>query len=325
MSHRELPRIVCVCGPTASGKSSFAVSLAERVKAEILCADSLQVYRHLDIGTAKPTPEERRRIAHHLFDIRDPDQPFNAALYKELADSAIAEVQARGHLPLLVGGTGLYLRILVRGIFEAPKPDTELRNRLEQEMKAYGIEYLYRRLQLVDPVWAEKVDGRDRIRIMRGLEIYEQTGIPLSEHQQVHDFGEPSYQALKIGIQVKRQDLYRRIEKRAHLMVSQGLLEEYRDLRKKGFGQDLKPLNSLGYRQMAEYEAGQCTWEQAVANLIRETKRYAKRQMTWFRKEPDIHWVQSPAAKLEAIATDVTRFVARQPLLFDWESHAPWS
>ena len=323
MTRSDLPRLLVLCGPTASGKTSLGIELADAVNGEIVGADSLQVYRHIDIGSAKPTAEERTRVPHHVIDVCELDQPFNAAMYKDMADAAIADIKRRGRLPIVVGGTGLYIRILVRGIFEAPKPDLKLRDRLHAELEAYGVEHLYHRLGLVDPVLAEKVEPHDKNRIMRGLEIFEQTGIPLSEHQRVHDFGEASYETLMVGIKRDRRVLYRRIEERTRQMIRSGLLEEYRELRKRGYGPDLKPLLSLGYRQMGEYEVGECTFEEAVADIVKSTKRYAKRQITWFRKVPNLRWFEPDKSDFDALAADVRRFMAGESPLYDWAVPAP--
>lgn len=200
MSGSAPPKIIIVGGPTASGKTRFGIDLAKAVRGEIVGADSLQIYRHLDVGTAKPTASEQAEVRHHLVDIRDPDETFNAAIFKELADEAIADILGRNKVPIIIGGTGLYLRILVRGLFEAPDADEALRVQLDQEAETYGIEHLYRRLELVDPELAGKIESHDRSRIMRGLEIFEQTGIPLSQHQKAHDYSANSYHTLKIGL-----------------------------------------------------------------------------------------------------------------------------
>lgn len=323
MSAQPAPRIVIICGPTASGKTGFAIELGERIGGEVVGADSLQVYRYLDIGTAKPTAEERARVPHHLVGVLDPDQPFNAALYKEMADEAIGDILARGRVPLVVGGTGLYMRVLVRGIFNAPKPNELLRSRLKKELDAYGVEQLHNRLLQVDPDLAEKVEHHDRNRIIRGLEIFEQTGIPLSEHQRAHDFHGPSYEAMQIGLKIDRPCLYERIAQRTVAMIDAGLLEECKSLLERGFGRDLKPMQSLGYRQICECLAGEKTLEKAIHDIARETKHYAKRQLTWFRKDPDIHWVETPTDHLDSIAADVRRYLGGEPLRLDWTVDTP--
>ena len=323
MSAQPAPRIVIICGPTASGKTGFAIELADRIAGEVVGADSLQVYRHLDIGTAKPTPEELARVPHHLVGVLDPDQPFNAALYKEMADECIGDILARGQVPLVVGGTGLYMRVLVRGIFNAPKPDEQLRSRLKQELEAYGVEQLHNRLLQVDPDLAEKVELHDRNRIIRGLEIFEQTGIPLSEHQRAHDFHGPSYEAMQIGLKIDRPYLYERIAQRTVALIDAGLLDECKGLLERGFSRDLKPMQSLGYRQICEFLAGEKTFEKAIHDITRETKRYAKRQLTWFRRDPEINWVETPMDHLDSIAADVRRFLGGEPLRLEWTEDPP--
>lgn len=323
MSGSIPPKIIIIGGPTASGKTRFGIDLAKAVNGEIVGADSLQIYRHLDIGTAKPTASEQAEVRHHLVDIRDPDEKFNAALFKELADEAIADILQRKKVPIVIGGTGLYLRILVRGLFEAPDADEPLRERLNQEAQAYGIEHLYRRLQLVDPELAAKVELRDRSRIMRGLEIFEQTGIPLSQHQKAHDYSANSYLPLKIALTFPRQELYQRIEMRAKLMIEGGLLEEYERLLEMGYSPSLKPLCSLGYRQMGEHLVGRYSFEQAMQEIIKHTKRYAKRQTTWFRKEDDVHWVAMPIDDITPVVADVRRFLPGEPLALNWTSQPP--
>jgi len=323
MNESTLPKIIVICGPTASGKTELGIALAEAIGGEIVGADSLQVYRHFDIGSAKPTADQRSRVPHHMVDVCDPDESFNAALFKAGADDAISGITSRGRVPIVVGGTGLYLRILVRGIFDAPQPDEDLRIQLRAEMKAYGIEHLYKRLCLVDPSLAEKVEPHDQNRIMRGLEIFEQTGIALSEHQRVHDFGDPSYAVLNIGIKLNRKLLYQRIRMRTETMIKEGLLEEYRALRARGYSPDLKPMMSLGYRQMGDYEAGRNTFEEAVADIVRATKRYAKRQLTWFRKVPNILWWDFVRHDVSSLVADVKRFMSGAELELDWVCDEP--
>lgn len=319
----ELPKIIIVCGPTASGKTSLGIELAEALDGEIVGADSLQLYRYFDVGTAKPTNEQRQRVPHHLVDVRDPTELFNAALYKTLADEAIEGIRSRGRVPIVVGGTGLYLRILVRGIFQAPKPDEVLRERLKQELEVYGIEHLYNRLKLVDPELASKVEHHDRNRIIRGLEIYEQTGIPLSEHQRVHDFDRPSYQAFRLGMRLERSELYDRITRRTASMMDAGLLAECESLIARGYGGDIKPMQSLGYRQLHRHLTEGQPLDEAVQEITKETKRYAKRQLTWFRKDTQTHWVDALNVPVDQLVADARRFLNGEPMSLDWAAEAP--
>ncbi|MFP4598426.1 MAG: tRNA (adenosine(37)-N6)-dimethylallyltransferase MiaA [Persicimonas sp.] len=291
---KGLPKLLVVCGPTAVGKTSLALGVAEELGGEIINADSVQLYRRLDIGTAKPTPAERTRVPHHLFDVLDPDQESNVADYLEMAHAAIAEVHERGKIPVLVGGTGMYVRLLVHGIFEAPPPDEELREEFRALAEREGRAHLHDMLAEVDPELAERVHPNDMVRTIRGLEIYEQTGKPLSVHQREHRFQKPNYDALKVALLRPRHELYERINRRVHIMLEQGLVDEYRGLIADGYDRELKPLQSLGYRQMGQHVLDDMPLEEAVAEMKSQTRRYAKQQIGWFRNEPNIHWALAP-------------------------------
>lgn len=286
----ERPPILVVVGPTASGKSSLAMGLAEELGGEILSADSMQVYRGMDIGTAKATAADRARVPHHLLDIVNPDEPFNVATFKSLADEALADLFARGKVAIVAGGTGLYVKVLIHGIFPAPQVDAALRERFQRESEVYGAEYLHARLTLVDPASAERIAVTDLVRIVRALEVYEQTGIPLSEHQQAHSFHGKDYAALHLGIDFPRETLYQRVEARVDMMMAAGLQDEVRGLLARGYTRELKPMQALGYKQLCEHLAGESTLEEAVRRIKRDTKHYAKRQLTWFKSDP-VKWV----------------------------------
>jgi tRNA dimethylallyltransferase len=306
----ERPRILVVVGPTASGKSALAMRLAERIGGEIVSADSMQVYRHMDIGTAKASPADRARVPHHLIDVVDPDESFNVAQYKERADVALRDLQARGKHAIVVGGTGLYVKVLVHGIFPAPKVDPELRKRLAREAEVYGVEYLHAQLALVDPDAAGRIAATDLVRVIRALEVHEQTGIPLSEHQLAHSFHGRDYEARFIGIDYPREILYRRVEARVDRMIEMGLVAEVRSLIERGYGPALKPMQALGYKQVAEHVLGGASLEDAVRRTKRETKRYAKRQLTWFRNDP-VEWVDADA-DLDPLAARSLAFFRRE-------------
>jgi len=295
MSKKGRPKIVVIAGPTASGKSSFAVNLACSLSAEIVNADSMQVYRGMDIGTAKPTRIEQRGIPHHLLDIVNPDEPFNAAIYRRKALSAIHDIRARGKTCLLVGGTGLYIRALVGGLMKAPPSDPGLRESLHQECERYGSVRLHERLRGLDPRSAAAIQPGDRIRIIRALEIIQLSDRLSSDLVKEHGFRYRSLDTLKICLNVERETLYHRINERTEKMAEMGLLRETRHLLNQGYSPDLKPMNAIGYRHMVRHLRGECSFEEAIVALKRDTRRYAKRQLTWFRAESDAIWIDPDA------------------------------
>jgi len=293
----DLPRLLVVGGPTAVGKSTFALRVAEALGGEIVGADSVQIYKYVDIGTAKPNEEGRRRVPHHLVDELEPDEHFDAGRYVRRAKSVIAEIRDRGKRPIVCGGTGLYLRLLVHGIFEAPESSAEVRDKYERMAEREGPEKLHERLEEVDPELASKVDTSDGVRIRRGLEIYEQTGKPLSEHQRDHAFSDPNYYPLKLGLIRPRHEIHERVNRRFDRMMEKGLLEEYEGLIERGYDSDLKPLQALGYRQMGQHLFEGLPLEEAVREAKTRTRRYAKRQISWLRSEPDLQWAMAPVAE----------------------------
>ena len=284
------PKIVIVLGPTAVGKTELALAVAPKVNAEIVNADSQQVYRYLDIGTGKPSKPERARVRHHLIDVVNPDEDFNAARYRQLAAASIDEIHKRGAKVLVSGGTGLYLKALTGGLFSGPSQDTELRANLEREIAQIGLAALYDRLIAIDPGANTKIHPNDRQRIIRALEVYQSTGRPLSEWQNEHRFQEEAFQILKIGLARTRTELYDLINRRSESMIRAGLLDEVRGLMERGYELDLKPLRSVGYRQMGEVIEGIKGLPEAIAEMKQETRRLAKRQLTWFRSDPEIRW-----------------------------------
>jgi len=291
VSAEKLKKVVAIIGPTASGKTEIGLFLAERFSGEIVNFDSVQVYRGLDIGTAKPEPELRSRVPHHLFDILEPWEEFNAAAYAERAREVIREIVARGRLPVLAGGTGLYLKALLHGLFPVEVPG-EIRERLRERLKEEGLSALYAELLRVDPEAARRIHPHDRVRVLRALEVFYATGRPFSELAREHAFRESHFRALKIGLYLPREELYRRLEARVEEMLSRGLLEEVRGLLSRGLSPELKPLQAIGYRHMIAYLRGELSWEEAVRLMKRDTRRYAKRQLTWFRADPEVHWFQ---------------------------------
>ena len=284
-------KIIVLCGPTAIGKTSAAIALCRALKGEIINADSMQIYRYLNIGTAKPTPEERQQVPHHLVDIADPDQAFDAAKFADAANHVIEQLSERRCLPVVAGGTGLYIKALVHGLFEVMPSDPTIRDHLKVQAEKFGSLYLHEQLKGMDSEAAERLHPNDSVRIIRAIEVYRLSGKPISQFQKEHGFRDEPYQALKIGLFMDRDALYRRIDFRVDTMIADGLLDEVRDLLAKGYSQDLKSMQSLGYRHMADYLKGRTTdWQETVRMLKRDTRRYAKRQMTWFNKDKDIIW-----------------------------------
>lgn len=286
----DRPRVVILLGPTGVGKSRLAIELAEELGGEIINADSMQVYRYMDIGTAKPTPEEQRRVKHHLIDIVNPDQPFHAALYRTLGRKIIDQLHREEKPIFVVGGTGLYMKVLTRGIFPSPPVDPRIRERLKKEAEEKGREFLYERLRQLDPKTAFRLHPHDLYRVIRALEVFESTGMPLSFYHEQHRFGERPYEVLKIGLEMDRRQLYQRIDERVDQMIEKGFLEEVKRLLQMGYGPELKPLKSLGYRQMVQVLKNQISMEEAVRLVKRDTRHYAKRQWTWFRADPEVRW-----------------------------------
>ncbi len=291
--NREQIPIVVICGPTASGKTSLACSQAEKFDLEIVSADSRQVYRRMDIGTAKPTAEELSQVPHHLINIVDPDEDFTVADYIDHARAAINDIADRGKLPLIVGGTGLYIRALADGLAAVPAADEKLREELREIEQQEGEGALYRRLQGVDPVQAEKIHPNNQVRIIRALEVYELAGVPMSDFQQRHRFEEEPYRVLKIYLQWPREQLYERIENRVDHMFELGLVEEVEQLLNAGYSAELKSMKAIGYREVISHLAGEVDIDEAIELIKRETRRYAKRQETWFKKEKSIISVDS--------------------------------
>jgi len=284
-------KLVFIVGPTGVGKTDVALSLASRLDAEIISADSMQVYRYMDIGTAKPTPAQRRQRPHHLLDVVDPDADFNAALFRQHAMAAIDGIRARGRNVLVAGGTGLYVKALTRGLFAGPARDPDLRADLERNMAEHGPEPLFERLRRVDPDAAERIHRHDRVRIVRALEVFEATGRPLSRWQREHGFADRPFDVLGVGLDRPRSELYERIDSRCRRMMEAGLLEEVRGLRDRGYGPELRSMQSVGYRQAAECLVDRLSQADALASMQQATRRLAKRQLTWFRADPTLHWL----------------------------------
>ena len=312
--------LIVLAGPTASGKTDVALLLARKIKAEIISADSRQVYKGMNIGTAKPPVEwkitaGRRRlllndIVHHMIDIIRPDEEFNVGRYKQRVDRIIADIYKRGNIPLIVGGTGLYIKAVVDGLCPAPPVDEKVRERLRALGRRYGSMYLYRRLTKVDPVSAERIHPKNLVRILRALEVYKVSKVPLSEYQKKTP--KPEYNVKMFGLLWDREELYDRINKRVAKMFSDGLIDEVQGLLKKGYGRELNSMQSLGYKQIIGYLKGEYDLKEAERLLKRDTTRYAKRQMTWFRKDKRICWIKIKSMlDAEKIADKIKNIVIR--------------
>lgn len=280
--------LVVIAGPTAVGKSEVAIELAKRINGEIVSCDSRQVYKYLNIGTAKPTKEERKKIPHHLIDIIKPNEEFNAYLYAQRAHKAIFGIHRKRKIPILVGGSGLYLRAVIDGIFPGAGKNKEIRKRLEK----FSSGALYKRLKEADPKSALRLHPHDKVRIIRALEVYELTGQPISVLQEVSKEKKPNYDLMMVGLKRKREELYQRINGRVEGMIKGGLVEEVRGLLKRGFSKDLIALKGLGYREIIGYLDREYGLEEAIRLLKRNSRRFAKRQLTWFSQDKRIHWIE---------------------------------
>ena len=301
----KLP-LVIINSPTASGKTELAVKLALEFGGEIISADSLQVYRYLDIGTAKPTIDERKGIKHHLIDIVNPDEEFNAALFAETARKIISELAGAKKPVFVVGGTGLYIRALLRGIIDTPDVDENIRNHYRRLRDAHGKKYLYDLLLQRDAAAATHLNPNDSVRVIRALEVLEQTGESITVKQKKHSFADSPYRTYKIGIQVERKELKQRIETRTDKMIAAGLLDEVKSVLERGYNDNLKPLQSLGYKQMIEFLRYKYNWESSIDLIKRDTWQYARRQMTWFAADKEINWFG--CGSIEEISKNVKNF-----------------
>jgi tRNA dimethylallyltransferase len=295
-------RLIAIVGPTASGKSALALRLAEAHGGEIVSCDSLQVYRGLDVGSAKAGAEDRRRVRHHLLDVVHPDQHFSAADYARLARAALDEVAGRGALPIVAGGTGLYLRALLGGLFEGPSRDPGLRLRLERMASRFGDPRLHRLLARVDPEAAARTAVRDRVRVVRALEVYWTSGRTLSEHQRAPLRPLTGYDVRIAGLAPPREALLRAVERRTDEMLAGGLLDETRALLAR-YGAGLRPLDAIGYRQAVAVLQGRTDVAQARRDMVKATMRYAKRQMTWFRHQATVEWFAEAEAAFASVSS----------------------
>ncbi len=305
--------ILVLTGPTAIGKTTLSFEIVKEFACEIISMDSMQVYKYMDIGTAKPTREELAQVPHHLIDIITPDKQYNAACFVRDCIEAIKVIINRGRTPLITGGTGLYLSSLINGLFQNIKVKDEVRAKLQAQLSDRGLSFLHAELCRLDPVSGQRIHKNDRQRVLRGLEIFHSTGIPWSTHLAAQKNIPPMVKCNKIftiGLTCERKLLYQRIESRSGIMVEQGLLSEVEKLREMGYNPQSPPMQSIGYRHANQFIDGNWNQEEMIVNLVRDTKRYAKRQMTWFRRHPGLHWYERAMA--DSVVSDINVFMRKQ-------------
>ena len=287
-----MPNIICIAGPTASGKTALAVELAKELNGEVISCDSMQIYRRMDIGTAKPTEEEMQGIPHHMIDVAEPDEDFSVSRYCEMATPILDDILTRGKTAIIAGGTGLYMDSLIRGNDFAPYPATGARERLEKEADEKGMDVMLTKLQSIDPEAAEKLHLADRKRILRALEVYEETGETITAHNKRTQAIPPRYRALWLGLDFEpRQALYDRIDLRVSLMLEQGLVDEIKNLLANGIPAKCTAMQAIGYKEFAAALNGSGSIEAAADEVRKASRHYAKRQLTWFRRNPEMHWL----------------------------------
>jgi len=299
----SLQPILVIAGPTATGKTGAAIELAHHFGGELVGADSVQVYRGFDIGSAKPTGAELGGVSHHLIDVFDPNEDVDAVAYADLADFAIREISERGHLPIVVGGTGLWIRALVRGLVDVPAVDPEIRQRLEDAAMNDGAAALHARLAEIDPISADAIHPNDALRIVRALEVYEQTGRPLGKLRAEHALGEARYRALLIVLEMSHDRHGDVIEDRARQMLEAGWIDEVRSLRAR-WGDEIRPFGSVGYREILDHLRDGVSVDETLRRIRRSTRIYARRQRTWFKGEPGVSWRSERAELCEQSSLD---------------------
>ena len=309
-------RIICIAGPTASGKTALAVELAKELNGEVVSCDSMQVYRRMDIGTAKPTKEEMQGIVHHMIDVAEPDEDFSVSRYCDMASPIVGDILARGKTAIIAGGTGLYMDSLIRGNAFAPFPATGVRERLEEQADAEGMQAMLRRLQSVDPDSAARLHLSDRKRILRALEVWLETGETITEHNRKTQAIPPRYTPLWLGLDfADRAELYHRIDLRVDIMLEMGLISEIKSLLSSGIPATCTAMQAIGYKEFVNALNGEETVEKAAEEVKKSSRHYAKRQLTWFRRNPRLHWLtRQTGQKNEEILT-----AARQ-IIYDFDS-----
>lgn len=308
----NLPKICILAGPTAVGKTDLSLSLARNLCGEIISADSAQVYKHMDIGTAKLSHEEMLQIKHYMIDEVSPDESFSVAEFRDKAENYIKDMNERGKLPVITGGTGLYINSLLNNLdFTESISDETFRNEMQELAESKGRAYVHSLLEKVDPASYEKLHPNDVRRVIRALEVYSHTGKPISYFQEESRKQPPKYQYAYIALTMDRAKLYKRIDKRVDIMLNSGLIEEVEGLLKMGYGKELPSMQALGYKEIIEYLEGRCSKEEAVTILKRDTRHYAKRQLTWFRRDSRIFWLDMDSYnRKDILLENIIRYVA---------------
>ena len=303
--------IICIAGPTASGKTALAVELAKELNGEVVSCDSMQVYRRMDIGTAKPTTDEMQGIPHHMIDVAEPQEDFSVSRYCNLAGPIVEDILSRGKTAVIAGGTGLYMDALIQGNDFAPFPSTGVREKLEQEARAQGIQVLYDRLAAIDPEAAGRLHLSDQKRILRALEVYLETGETITEHNRKTQLLPPRFSPIWLGLDFEnRAELYERIDRRVGIMLEQGLIGEIQGLLSSGIPEKCTAMQAIGYKEFLAALNGECTLEEAADQVRQSSRRYAKRQLTWFRRNKSIHWLtRRPGQDREEILTQARQLL----------------
>lgn len=302
-------KVIVITGPTCSGKTAVGISLAKKLRTEIISADSRQVYQYLDIGTAKPSPHELSEVKHHFIGTLKPDEDFNVSKFEQDALEIIRSLHAENKIPVAAGGSGLYIKALTEGIFNTADTDEEYRQELKTKLETYGREFLYGELKNADPKAAETMLPQNWKRVMRALEVLHLTGKSILEHHEDYERN-LNIEFLQFGLNWDREVLYRNIESRVDNMIQSGLIDEVKRVLEMGYGKELNALNTVGYKEIIMYLQGEITLERAVELIKRNTRRYAKRQMTWFRKNQSIHWFNiSSGEDLQSIPDNILRFL----------------
>jgi len=305
--------VIIILGPSAAGKSDIALSLAKELKTAIISSDAMQIYRGMNIGTDKPSVESQRAVKHYLIDVVGPEEDFDVARFKKLAEEAIERIILDGKIPLIVGGTGLYIKALTRGICRAPFKNKQIRKDLEKLAQTKGKQFLYERLAKVDSEAARRIHPNDQRRVIRALEVYEQSGIPITRLQTQNQHPEPKFNFIKIGVIRPREELYKRGEERVEKMFKEGWIEEVKTLLDKGYQPELVSMHGLGYREITRFLAGKLTLTETKSLIKRNTRRLIKRQITWFKKERDINWlpIEKNQSK-EMILSKIKKILAQE-------------